>query len=43
MNYLSVSQVAKEWKNEKGCLIDTCLSAQDKFKEMLKYFRIDYV
>lgn len=31
----------KEWNNEKGFLIETCLSAQDKFKEILKYFRID--
>ncbi len=31
----------KEWKNEKGYLIDTCLSAQDKFKMILQYFRID--
>lgn len=30
----------KEWKNEKGYLIDTCLSAQDKFKKHLDYFRI---
>lgn len=30
----------KEWKNEKGYLMGTCLSAQDKFKEVLKYFRI---
>ncbi|MGI6735585.1 MAG: Fic family protein [Bacilli bacterium] len=32
----------KEWPNEKGYLIDTCLSAQDKFKNYLDYFRIDY-
>jgi len=32
----------KEWKNEKGFLTDTCLSAQDKFKAYLNYFRIDY-
>lgn len=31
-----------EWKNEKGYLTDTCLSAQDKFKEWLDYFRIKY-
>jgi Fic family protein len=30
----------KEWKTEKGYLTDTCLSAQDKFKEWLKYFGI---
>ncbi|MGI6392374.1 MAG: Fic family protein [Candidatus Izemoplasmatales bacterium] len=32
----------KEWNNEKGYLIDTCLAAQDKFKKYLDYFRIDY-
>ncbi len=32
----------KEWKNEKGYLTDTCLSAQDKFKAYLDYFKIDY-
>ncbi len=32
----------KEWKSEKGYLIDTCLSAQDKFKAYLDYFKIDY-
>ncbi len=32
----------KEWDNEKGFLTDTCLSAQDKFKVYLDYFRIDY-
>lgn len=32
----------KEWKQEKGYLIDTCLSAQDKFKIYLDYFRIEY-
>lgn len=29
-----------EWDNEKGYLTDTCLAAQDKFKEVLDYFRI---
>ena len=29
-----------EWKNEKGYLMGTCLSAQDKFKTYLEYFRI---
>lgn len=28
------------WTNEKGYLRDTCLTAQDRFKEYLKYFRI---
>ena len=32
----------KQWKEEKGYLTDTCLSAQDKFKGYLKYFRIAY-
>ena len=31
-----------EWENEKGFLCDTCLSAQDKFKTYLDYFRIEY-
>ena len=30
----------KEWEKEKGFLIDTCLSAQDKFKAYLDYFKI---
>lgn len=32
----------KEWDKEKGYLIDTCLSAQDKYKAYLDYFRIMY-
>ena len=32
----------KEWNNEKGYLKDTCLTAQDKYKAYLDYFRIDY-
>ena len=32
----------KEWNNEKGYLIDTCLTAQDKYKAYLDYFRIVY-
>lgn len=31
----------KEWANEKGYLIDTCLSCQDKYKAWLKYFKIE--
>ncbi len=31
-----------EWNNEKGYLTDTCLSAQDKYKSYLDYFRIAY-
>ena len=32
----------KEWDNEKGYLTDTCLTAQDKYKVYLDYFRIMY-
>lgn len=32
----------KEWNNEKGYLTDTCLTAQDKYKAYLDYFRIKY-
>ena len=31
-----------EWNNEKGYLMDTCLSAQDKFKKYLEYFKVPY-
>ncbi len=31
-----------EWDREKGYLTDTCLSAQDKLKKYLDYFRIPY-
>ncbi len=31
-----------EWDNEKGYLIDTYLTAQDKYKAYLDYFRIGY-
>lgn len=31
----------KEYENEKGYLIDTCLSAQDDFKKLLEYFEIE--
>lgn len=31
-----------EWNNEKGYLLDTCLSAQDKFKKYLEYFKVPY-
>lgn len=30
----------KEWNNERGYLIDTCLMAQDKYKAWLTYFHI---
>ena len=32
----------KEWDNEKGYLTDTCLTAQDRYKVYLDYFRIEY-
>lgn len=32
----------KEWNNEKGYLIETCLSCQDKYKTYLDYFQIKY-
>lgn len=31
-----------EWEQERGYLRDTCLTAQDKFKAYLDYFRIPY-
>ncbi len=32
----------REWPAEKGYLMDTCLTAQDRFKKYLDYFRIEY-
>jgi Fic family protein len=32
----------KEWPRERGYLRDTCLTAQDRFKEYLSYFQIEY-
>lgn len=32
----------KEWNNERGYLVDTCLTAQDRYKAYLDYFRINY-
>lgn len=32
----------QEWDQVSGYLIDTCLKAQDKFKAVLEYFKIDY-
>lgn len=32
----------KEWKFERGFLMDTCLSAQDKFKKYMDYFGLEY-
>ena len=31
-----------EWGREKGYLTDTCLTAQDRYKAYLDYFRIKY-
>ena len=31
-----------EWNHEHGYLVDTCLTAQDRFKAYLDYFRIPY-
>lgn len=31
-----------EWERERGYLRDTCLTAQDRFKAYLDYFRISY-
>ena len=32
----------REWRNEKSYLRDACLTAQDRFKKVLDYFRIEY-
>ena len=32
-----------EWLSERGYLTDTCLSAQDKFKKYLEYFKVPYI
>ena len=32
----------KEWNDENGYLTDTCLTAQDRYKAYLDYFRIGY-
>ena len=31
-----------QWRTERGYLRDTCLTAQDRFKQYLDYFRIPY-
>ncbi len=33
----------REWNNEKGFLIDTCKTGQDKYMRLLDIFEIDYV
>ena len=35
-------QGLKEWENERGFLRDTCLTAQDRFKKYLDYFKVPY-
>jgi len=30
----------KEWNTDRGYLMDTCISAQDRFREWMKYFQI---
>jgi len=32
----------KEYPLEKGYLINTCLSGQDKYKKVISYFKIKY-
>ena len=32
----------KEWNNEKGFLIETCLDGQDTYKALLRYFGIPF-
>ncbi len=32
----------REWNNERGFLIETCLDGQDTYKALLKYFEIKY-
>ena len=32
----------REYRKEKGFLVETCLTAQDKFKKHLDYFKIPY-
>ncbi len=31
-----------QWDDERGYMLDTCLTAQDRFKNWLDYFRIEY-
>ena len=42
MEYVSVAEMAEKWDREKGFLMDICLTAQDRFKVYLDYFRIAY-
>ena len=40
---LSYYRGLKEYSDEKGFLIDTCLSGQDKCKKLLNMFQIEYI
>ena len=33
---------SQEWDYEQEYLVDTCLTAQDRYKKVLEYFRIEY-
>ena len=37
-----LSEIIKEWKNERGYLRETCLTGQDAMKVSLDYFGIKY-
>lgn len=41
MKYFYYRGLSK-WGDQNGFLLDTCLSAQDRFKKYLDYFRIEY-
>ena len=42
VDHRSVAETAKLWGvSERGYLRDTCLTAQDVFRETMKYFRIE--
>ena len=32
----------REWKNERGWLRDTCLAAQDRFRDLMEEFGVEY-
>lgn len=39
---VAIGRELREWPCIKGYLLDTCLTAQDKFKDVLDYFKIKY-
>ncbi|WP_238139125.1 Fic family protein [Streptococcus suis] len=41
MKYFYYRGLSK-WGDQNGFFLDTCLSAQDRFKNYLEYFRIEY-